>query len=68
MFCNLLVILHTERAAAFKEEMPTMLQEYYEITDGQEERKLRDHALHILEERHQNMEKRKNEEESKAEI
>ena len=34
MFCNLLVILSTDKADAFKEEMPTMLEEYYIAADG----------------------------------
>ena len=68
MFCNLLVILSNDRVDAFKEEMPKMLEEYYVAADGQEERKLKDNALHVLEERLANMEKRNKEEEAKAEI
>ena len=42
MFANLLIVLNQEKVDAFREQMPSLLENYYKLVDEQEHKKMKD--------------------------
>ena len=48
LFVNMLVVLHQDKVQAFTDKMDDMMNDYYELVDGNEQRKIEDKSKLML--------------------